>query len=775
VSGIAMPINSMYHIDESSSISELQTMYIGDKKSDCFCIDLKSVSMYGRTTEQIKLLSAYQDVILDQNSKKVIIHGDSGSGKTTLVNSIRNSVLQNGGYFVTGKFYQGSDLQEPHSAIVAAFSDICDLVAQSRDFNVANQQRIQDELGVDGKILKRFISNKSPFLCNEMLDSWCVENDEIIDYHNESSLAQFTVACNKFLKVMASKRHPIVLFIDDIHWMDEGSKELIRALLKDTNSKHLMIILSYRDEEEYSIRGLFDGLNSPIDNISLSNLDVSSVHHLVTEILGTTSSEIRSLSEIVMEKSGGNPLHVLLFLEMIQRKNLLVYQEKFESWIFNINEIQKVAINSTDMLMRKIKTVSPEIVELIKLASMIGFSFEVPFLLSITHSMKNKNSSDAVQEEIKARGIMIQKSLTDAVNIGLLLRVSNDIFSFAHDEIQSAFCFMISADEKAAIHLSIGEKYLDRGRDGVNTYNTAVHWNAAMQIKKDCIDSLQIAQINLEAAKYCYEKAAFAKGAALLRFGLTVIDDKDKWEKNYSDVTFHCMEMLAQMELVLGNFQSCKDIVDKTITRAISTEMKLNLLVIGIEARITAFELDEALITATRALSILGLKIPQKVSIFDVVTKFLHLRCLLRSTSDEDVLNLQIIQDKTIATTVKILVFLCTYSILKNQTYIAIYSAILAVFMTLKHGLSPYSANAFAIYGVAEVALGNCNKGFKYGCLAQNIQLRLNNKATACATMGFTLTGLSFWKDSLHSLQPKLHIAGNCGFEVGDIMFGKLQ
>jgi predicted ATPase len=360
------------------------------------------------------------------------------------------------------------------------------------------------------------------------------------------------------------------------------------------------------------------------------------------------------------------------------------------------------------------------------------------------------------------------------VKVGLLMKVSNEIIKFAHEKVQSAFYSMIPADKKAEIHLSIGEKHFDRGSDGIRMYNTAVHWNEALQLKRGCVEKLQVARINLEAAKYCHEKAAFAKAAELLRFGLAVFDEVELWEPKYFKVTFQTMEMLAQMELVLGNFQSCKAIVEKTMSRAKSTAMKLNLLVIGVEARINAFELDEALDTAIHALGILGLKIPPNVSAANVVYKFFRLRILLRNISDEDILNLPVIEDKTLATTIKILVLLCTYSILKNKKYTVIYSAILAVFMTMKYGFSPYSANAFAIYGVAEVALGNCNKGYQYGCLAQSIQQRLNNKITTCATMGFTLTGLSFWKESLHTLQPKLQIAGECGYEVGDVVFGKL-
>jgi hypothetical protein len=158
----------------------------------------------------------------------------------------------------------------------------------------------------------------------------------------------------------------------------------------------------------------------------------------------------------------------------------------------------------------------------------------------------------------------------------------------------------------------------------------------------------------------------------LLRFGLAMFDEGDMCNPKFFDVTFSIMEMLAQMELILGNFQECIDIAEKTISQAKSTEMILTLIVIGAEERITAFKLNEALGATIHALGILGLKISRNISAVNVVYKFLQIRLLLCNVSDEDILNIQIIEDKTLATTIKILLFLCTYLILKNKNYIAV-------------------------------------------------------------------------------------------------------
>lgn len=67
----------------------------------------------------------------------VVIHGKSGMGKTSVVEvSLRDEVVpKNQGFFCSGKFPQSNaTTYDAYSAIMAAFSDLCDLVVQSEQF-----------------------------------------------------------------------------------------------------------------------------------------------------------------------------------------------------------------------------------------------------------------------------------------------------------------------------------------------------------------------------------------------------------------------------------------------------------------------------------------------------------------------------------------------------------------------------------------------------------------------------------------------------------------
>jgi predicted ATPase len=78
-------------------------------------------------------------------------------------------------------------------------------------------------------------------------------------------LVKFKVACMRFLNAMSSTRHPVVLFLDDIQWMDEGSRQLIETMLDDNKLENVMLIFVYRDEEAESIGDLFSRAMNVID------------------------------------------------------------------------------------------------------------------------------------------------------------------------------------------------------------------------------------------------------------------------------------------------------------------------------------------------------------------------------------------------------------------------------------------------------------------------------------------------------------------------------
>src|SRR5262249_47464677 len=60
---------------------------------------------------------------------------------------------------------------------------------------------------------------------------------------------RFELTLQSFLDVFATPEHPLVIFLDDLQWIDPASVNLMKLLLVDAYTEHMLIIGAYRDNE----------------------------------------------------------------------------------------------------------------------------------------------------------------------------------------------------------------------------------------------------------------------------------------------------------------------------------------------------------------------------------------------------------------------------------------------------------------------------------------------------------------------------------------------
>ena len=438
---------------------------------------MNQVALCGRGKERLTLLKAYLAMLECHNNALgktvVVVRGTSGIGKTSLVEILRDPVTSSHGYFVAGKFCKPVDgvRHEPHSAVLAAFSDLCDLVLQSADFDERRRMEIQEALGTDAVLLSRAFSGLSPFLDGNAQFGR-------VDIRNDSALAKFNGACKKFLNVMSSARHPIVLFIDDVQWMDEGSRQLIETMLKSDEMKNVMLIFSYRDDEADFVGDLFVGVKDLVD-IPLSHLDTGSVRQMISSLLESSTAQIGELCDLVAQRSMGNPFHVIQLIEIIQKENLLIYDKGTSSWVFDIETINReITVSDTliELLSRRTGLLDSALQEVLKVASLLGFCFEERLLAQMLVAALQRN-----QLVVEPIGMHLSTCTAEdvstwmgvAVREGFVVR-TNDGYRFVHDKLHASFQALIKPSEKGSLHLLLGNQFVFHCQDEDHMCHAAV-------------------------------------------------------------------------------------------------------------------------------------------------------------------------------------------------------------------------------------------------------------------------------------------------------------
>ena len=724
---------------------------------------------------------------LESLRKLVIVHGDSGSGKTALVeHALRKLASEEHAYFVTGKYEANAGIREPNAAILEAFSDLCDLTIQSSDFSERRNQ-IQKDIGQhSANILIGAISNVSPIWNSDPERTSNLEtiedganHDFFSDIRNVSAFAKFMVACKSFLKALSSKDHVIVLFIDDIQWMDDGSRNLLTYILNDQAMKHIMIILAYRDEDEYSICGFLNETKSlpGVLDISLDNLKDDAVHNLIANFIGTKTSSTEELSNIITIKTRGNAFHVQEFLKAIQREGLMTFDVNKSSWDFDVDKIQcEIMVSETlaDLLTDRVKRLSSDVQESLKIASLLGYRFDESLIVHVVAVVlsSNKSTFDAKQSaNAIPSSYCVASSLVKAKKDGFIEKTKEG-YQFSHDKLQMAFASMLEEDEerKQQYHLVIGQAYLDRGNDE-SMYHAAVHLHQTPSYANTDQTRIDLANVNFKAAKYCKRNGAFKDAALLLHRGLGLLDSQDKWTKHYT-LSFEMTEMLSKMELIIGNYESCREKAQEVLLQAKTSKMKINPMLIKVECCMTCNEMDATVEAANQVLIILGVQMPRKITLRHVIAKLFKVKVMLARKSDEYILNLPTMEDEAMSIAVRLLLHLNMHYLFKDEKLQAVYVALQAIDMTMTGGLNSYAACAFAVYGIAELANGSYSQAYRFGKLALTLLDRFDNRDAECPTVGLALTSLTHWYDSITDMPSALLRAANRGFEIGDVVHG---
>lgn len=434
-------------VDDGSSVTDSFYTYADNDASGEIPAWCFATRIYGRDNEIQLLLNTYERVVRDYECGIVLVHGQSGSGKTLLVETLRepvtapfsndsaNSTTGPEGYFCASKYFQKSNnsnvceadggtvvQQEPYSAIMAIFSDLCDLISQSKN---ARQRKIEIQQQLsrsDGAILAKTVSSLSSLLYSEQQK--CLENVEsevLFDTRHETAFAKFKLACRSFLRIASSEQHPIVFFLDDIQWMDRGSRQLLETFLLDSELKHVLFVLAYRDEdpgvtmvEDMLITCTKGASMQSVQNrfldLAVKDLDSQGVHTIVASTLAESSGskqDFGGLSDLIALKTKGNPYHVVLLLESISREGLLIYTEDTNTWTFDVDEIQHdfmVADSLADLLTRKIRRLPDAVQTTLKVASLLGYRFSEEMLLEVALLVLNH-----------MRALLLPKSMCDAI------------------------------------------------------------------------------------------------------------------------------------------------------------------------------------------------------------------------------------------------------------------------------------------------------------------------------------------------------------------------
>src|SRR5262249_35502510 len=154
-----------------------------------------------------------------------------------MVNDL-HKVVPPRGTFISGKFDQRlGDI--PYSTLAQAFGRLIRQILDSGEENVSRwRAAIREAAGDHGSLLSEVIP--------ELLH-WIGAQQPLAALSASETQLRFQSVFQRFVGAFAQAEHPLVMFIDDLQWLDPATLTLIEYLLTHPNTRHLLIIGAYRD------------------------------------------------------------------------------------------------------------------------------------------------------------------------------------------------------------------------------------------------------------------------------------------------------------------------------------------------------------------------------------------------------------------------------------------------------------------------------------------------------------------------------------------------
>mmetsp|Transcript_30285 Transcript_30285/g.46230 ORF Transcript_30285/g.46230 Transcript_30285/m.46230 type:complete len:1013 (+) Transcript_30285:33-3071(+) len=722
-----------------------------------------SPKFFGRAAELNELKSAYNSAKRNHSFERVFIRGESGSGKTSLVLALRETIIQDGGFFCSGKNFQNCGLgQDPHSSIMAGFSDLCDLILQSDIYNEALREKVQTSLGPDADLLVRAVSNISSFLDEANFTSRQVKY--------ESVLVKFKAVCKNFLRAMSSPEHPVVFFLDDIQWMDQGTCEIIKFLLQDDGElSNIMIIMAYREEEvEHIQNSLLHHIKCKALEISVTPLEAVAVGEIIAAELETTAENIFdfvALISLVHLRTNGNAFHVYQLINSLKRDGHL--KAKRNTWMLDpevIKSSEKLIEESlARFLSNEIQRLDIEKQEVLKIASIIGYSFSEATLFDVASEvLEDKKVNKETVGSIKTLRLLLDELVKEK-----FIKITPVGYQFTHDKLQNAFLCLMAPDEIINLHKIIGYKFLNQPSD-VSQYQAALHLNLIGAAGKK--EHAEFARMNFRAAKYCEFRSAFLEAVTFLRHGLSFLEDGDKWGENF-DLAFEMTQLLVNVEFIVGNLEACKAANKIIFSRAKTMSMQYDSLLVELDVRVADNDLEDMLQCGLKFLHQLGERIPKAVTPFYLLQKVKKVRKMVDRMTDEDFLKIpRGDDDPRLLVLFQVLMRVCINAILRQKFVLGFYAAVRAAELTMTDGLSLHSSHALYAYGIVEKKLGYIDRAHRVGILALKLFAQFPIAKAECHVFPGMCMNLLHLKCRIWELLDLHPDITNYGLDAGDFV-----
>ncbi|HUB90638.1 MAG TPA: AAA family ATPase [Dyella sp.] len=384
-------------------------------------------------------LSALRDALIQARQgrpKIVFVHGDAGIGKTTLVETFCREISSQHTVQSYGRCIEGFGGAEPFYPIIEVLSRLIK--------------------GTSGSKVQDALVTVAPSWGNQLGGLLSREHHARLQKvaHISARSRMLGEFC-ELLEVLAED-DVFVLLLEDLHWADFSTLDLISAFARRKSSVKLLLLATYRSDES-AVRGpaLMQLVNELLlhklcESVPLSGLDQQDIAEYVQS---DDSKESRSFVQLLLRGSSGNPLFLGAILDHLQNKRLV--SADHGRWQNDV-PLSQIRLEIPETLGRVVETkisgLDDETQRALEAASAVGEIFNP--VVPATAAGLSARRFEEVCEALCRTGTFIHRSGMDTLENGQTVR----LYRFSHALLRQALINRQGLLRLAQSHALIGKE-----------------------------------------------------------------------------------------------------------------------------------------------------------------------------------------------------------------------------------------------------------------------------------------------------------------------------
>jgi predicted ATPase/class 3 adenylate cyclase/regulation of enolase protein 1 (concanavalin A-like superfamily) len=435
--------------------------------------------LIGREREFAVLRGCVYD-LLDGRGQMISIVGEAGVGKSRLVRELREylDMRQEDDNTISLKS-EVSRLTSHVSSSMSVLEGRCVSIGASIGYSVfidvlKNYLEFSDEDGadeirektIDGmkKILPRRWKDAIPYIGNLLSVRFGNEWDEKVGQLTPEQVKYQTFLALRDVFLALADQKPLLLVLDDLHWADNLSLDLVSLLIDELPNAPLMLVCIYRPVKDHRSWQIGTKASEKYPDryrwITLRSLSMQESERLVESLLRAENLP-ETLKKTILDKAGGNPFFVEEVIRSLMESGV-IYMDG-DRWVAK-DELEEFAVPDTveSVIMARVDRLEEDAHYVLQCASVIGKLFRHRLLQCITQ----RRELDRYIKQLEDGGFIYEESAVPELE-----------YSFRHVLIQETLYQEPLLQYRQVLHQIVGEGIEEIYGDRLEEFYEELAWH----------------------------------------------------------------------------------------------------------------------------------------------------------------------------------------------------------------------------------------------------------------------------------------------------------